>query len=134
MEESIFTKIIKGEIPCHKVYEDERVIAFLDIHPINPGHTLVVPKKQIDHILDLDDDEYHYLWSVAKHLGEHIKSTLQAPRVGVLVDGYGVPHVHIHIVPLHEGLDRTMEKYRQISANDPDHEALSEMASRLRGE
>jgi histidine triad (HIT) family protein len=131
MEESIFTKIIKGEIPCHKVYEDDRVIAFLDIHPINPGHTLVVPKKQIDHIWDLDDDDYHYLWSVTKHLGEHIKSKLDAPRVGLLVDGYGVPHVHVHIVPLYEGLDHTMEKYRQISAKDPDHAALTEVAAKI---
>ncbi len=87
MEDSLFTKIIKGEIPCHKVYEDDRVIAFLDIHPINPGHTLVVPKKQVDHLWDLDDDEYHYLWSVAKHIATHIQRTLSPPRVGVVVEG-----------------------------------------------
>ena len=128
MEDSIFTKIIKGEIPCHKVYEDDRTIAFLDIHPINPGHTLVVPKKQIDHLWDLDDDEYHYLWSVAKHIAAHIQETLQPPRVGVVVEGFGVPHVHIHLIPLQHGSD--IKKHQDLDA-DPDHGALSDIAKKL---
>ena len=128
MQDSIFTKIIKGEIPCHKVYEDDRVVAFLDIHPINEGHTLVVPKKQVDHLWDLDDDDYHYLWSVAKHIAEHIQQTLRPPRVGVIVEGFGVPHVHIHLIPLLHGND--IKKHQDLGA-EPDHASLSEAAKKL---
>lgn len=128
MQDSIFTKIIKGDIPAHKVYEDEKVIAFLDIHPINPGHTLVVPKAQIDHLWDMTDDDYHYLWSVAKHIAQHIKDTLQPPRVGVVVEGFGVPHVHIHLIPLLHGND--IKKHQDLDAI-PDHGALSAIAEKL---
>jgi len=128
MQDSIFTKIIKGEIPCHKIYEDDKVIAFLDIHPINPGHTLVVPKKQIDHLWDLNDEEYHYLMSVAKHVAEHIKSILMPPRVGMLVEGFAIAHCHVHVIPFYHGDD--VKKHQDLSA-DPDHSALTEIANKL---
>lgn len=128
MEDSIFTKIIKGEIPCHKVYEDDRVIAFLDLHPQNPGHTLVVPKAQISHLWDLSNDDYTYLWEVVRKLGSHIKTTLDSPRVGVVVEGFGVPHVHVHLVPIYHGEEL---KKPQDMAAEPDHTALADMAQKL---
>lgn len=128
MADSIFTKIINGEIPCHKVYEDDRVLAFLDLHPQNPGHTLVVPKVQIDHLWDLSDNDYLYLWETVKKLGVHIKETLGAPRVGVVVEGFGVPHVHVHLVPIYHGEEL---KKPQDMAAEPDHEALAAMAEKM---
>ena len=128
-EPSIFTRIINGEIPCHKIYEDDRVIAFLDVHPQQPGHTLVVPKVQIDHIWDLSDDDYHYLWETTRKIGKHIQSVLNPPRVGIAVEGFGVPHVHVHIVPIY--LSNDLKIQPDLEA-DPDHEALANMANRLR--
>lgn len=128
MQDSIFTKIMKGEIPSHKVYEDDTIYAFLDIHPMNPGHTLVVPKAQVDHIWDLNDTDYGYLWQVAKRLGSHIKDTVGSPRVGVIVEGFGVPHVHIHLIPIYRGED--LKKPQDLSA-EPDHDALAKMAEKL---
>ena len=128
MEESIFTKIIKGEIPAHKIYEDDHVIAILDIHPINPGHMLVIPKKQVDHIWDMPDEDYQYLWGVARQLAIRLRETLQPPRVGVVVEGYGVPHVHIHLIPLLEPED--VKKHQDMTA-EPDHEALASIAIQL---
>lgn len=129
MQDSVFTKIIKGEIPAHKVYEDDQVLAFLDIHPINPGHTLVVPKKQIDHLWDMNDEDYQYLWKITKQLANHIKEVLEPPRVGVIVEGFGVPHVHIHLIPLLRGSD--IKKHQDLSS-EPDHDALSDIAKKLR--
>lgn len=128
MTDSIFTKIIKGEIPSHKIYEDDHVIAFLDLHPMNPGHTLVVPKTQVDHIWDLADAEYEYLWQVTKKLGSHIKDAVGSPRVGIVVEGFGVPHVHVHLIPIYKGED--LKKPQDMSA-EPDHEALAAMAAKL---
>lgn len=128
MQESVFTKIIKGEISCHKVYEDEHVLAFLDIHPINPGHTLLIPKKQVDHLWDLDEAEYHHIWDVAKQLAGHIQETLQPKRVGVIVEGFGVPHAHIHLIPLIHGND--IKKHQDLEA-EVDNESLAEIAAKL---
>lgn len=128
MEDSIFTKIIKGEIPCHKVYEDDAVIAFLDVHPMTEGHTLVVPKQQVDHLWDLDDVTYQHLWSVAKRLGAHIKETLQPTRVGVVVEGFGVPHVHVHLIPIEHSNDL---KKPQDTTSEINHGALSVVAQKV---
>lgn len=127
-EPSIFTRIINGEIPAHKTYEDDRVIAFLDLHPQNEGHTLVVPKIQIDQIWDLSNDDYLYLWEVVNKIGTHIQTMIGSPRVGISVEGFGVPHVHVHLVPIYHGND--LKKPQNLDAN-PDHEALAAMASRL---
>lgn len=128
MQDTIFTKIINGELPSHKVYEDDKLFAFLDIHPINPGHTLLVPKQPTDHLWDMADDEYQYLWKVAKELAAHIKTTLDPPRVGVIVEGFGVPHVHIHLIPLLHGDD--IKKHQDLTA-EPDHDALAMVAKQL---
>lgn len=127
-EPSIFTKIIQGEIPCHKVYEDESVIAFLDIHPQIEGHVLVVPKQQIDHIWDTPDDLYVHLWDVAKRVQQKIKAVYDPPRVGAAVEGFGVPHTHIHIMPIYNIEDL---KRPQDILSEPDHAALAAVAKKL---
>lgn len=128
MEDSIFTKIIKGEIPCHKVYEDEKTFAFLDIHPKTPGHTLIVPKKQVEFVWDLEDADYQALMVTVKKVALRIKSVLKPPYVGELVVGVDVPHAHIHVYPF-----ATMEESRRIPDPDaePNHEALAEIAKKL---
>jgi histidine triad (HIT) family protein len=126
-EDSLFTKIIKGEIPCHKVYEDDRVIAFLDIHPQQPGHTLVVPKEQIDLIWDLPDDVYTNLWLTAQKIAKHM-GPIMGRRIGVHVEGIGVPHAHIHLVPF--STTEEFLRHPDMSA-EPDHAALAEIAKKL---
>lgn len=128
MEDSIFTKIIRGKIPSHKVYEDERTYAFLDIHPISAGHTLVVPKKQVEFLWDLDDADYQALMKTVKHLGAHLRSTLDIPHVGVQVIGVDVPHAHVHLVPF-----TTVDEYRAIPDmnSDPDHDVLAAVAKQI---
>lgn len=97
---SIFTRIIKGEIPSYKVAETEDCYAFLDIHPLKQGHTLVVPKKEVDRLFDLDDATYIALMSFAKSLAEAIAEAFPCDRVGLAVIGLEVPHAHIHLVPI----------------------------------
>lgn len=129
MEDSIFTKIIKGEIPCHKIYEDEQVMAILDIHPIRPGHTLVVPKKQIDHFDDLDETTYQDVFKVVKIISKHIKKILGAKRACLRVEGFDIPHVHIHVIPCNVPDDF----YNSDRNNhEPDHSALASMAAKLK--
>lgn len=131
MEESIFTKIIKGDIPSYKVYEDEKVIAFLDINPFVPGHTLVVPKQQTDHIWDLDDNLYAHLMRVSKDVANRQRAILRPPRVAMQVLGNDVPHVHVHIFPLVGTLQELVEDYfAKESKQAPDAE-LAEMAKKL---
>lgn len=127
-EPSIFTRIINGEIPCHKVYEDDKTLAFLDIHPIQPGHVLVVPKAQIDHIWDLPPDDYQALMNTAKKVARRICEVLRPARVGMQVVGIDVPHAHVHIFPFDNM--RQFRNQPDMSA-EPDHQALAEMAKKL---
>jgi histidine triad (HIT) family protein len=98
---SIFTRIVNGEIPSYKVAEDEYCYAFLDINPLNEGHTLVVPKKEVDYLFDLDDATYAHLFGFAKQVAGALGRAVPCLRVGVAVVGLEVPHAHIHLVPLH---------------------------------
>ncbi len=100
MSDSIFTKIIKGEIPCYKIAEDDRFIAFLDVSPIKKGHTLVVPKAQIDYLFDLDDSLLSDLMIFAKKVAQKMERAISCERIGIAVIGLEVPHAHIHLVPL----------------------------------
>ena len=100
MSDSIFTKIIKGEIPCYKIAEDDRFIAFLDVFPIKKGHTLVVPKVQIDYLFDLDDSLLSDLMLFAKKVAQKMERAISCERIGVAVIGLEVPHAHVHLVPL----------------------------------
>lgn len=97
---SIFTKIIQGEIPSYKVAEDDNYYAFLDINPVNAGHTLVVPKKEVDKLFDLDDTTYSGLFQFSKRVAAAIEKTLPCDRVGMTVVGLEVPHAHIHLIPI----------------------------------
>lgn len=130
MPDSIFTRIIKGEVPSYKIYEDERVICFLNIRPVTPGHCLVVPKKQIDAIWDLDDEAYLYLWGIAKKVAIHMQQTLGTDRIGVVVKGFDVPHVHIHLIPVNRHSGTSLDPHPEPS--QADEAALAEMANKLR--
>jgi histidine triad (HIT) family protein len=97
---TIFTKIINGEIPCYKIAEDENYFAFLDINPLREGHTLVVPKKEVDYIYDLDDKYLAGLFVFSKKISAAIKEAVPCTRIGIAVLGLEVPHAHIHLVPM----------------------------------
>ncbi len=97
---TLFTKIVNGEIPCYKVAEDDRFLAFLDINPLSKGHTLVIPKKEIDYIFDIEDDLLSEMMVFAKRVARAIDATVECKRVGIAVIGLEVPHAHIHLVPL----------------------------------
>ena len=97
---TIFSKIIKGEIPSYKIAEDDRFFAFLDIHPLAKGHTLVIPKQEVDNLFDLDDETYKDLWLFAKKIARALDRSMTCERVGVAVVGLEVPHAHIHLLPI----------------------------------
>ena len=99
---SLFTKIIQGEILCHKIMEDNDYLAFLDIRPINPGHALVIPKKEVDYIFDMDDKLLAGLMTFAKKVAVKIKKVVDCKKVGIMVAGLEVPHAHIHLVPIRQ--------------------------------
>ena len=102
---SIFTKIVNGEIPAWKVAEDENYFAFLDIFPVAKGHTLVIPKKEVDYLFDLDDETYVGLQLFAKKVAIGLQNAIPCKRVGVMVLGLDVPHAHIHLVPMQSEAD-----------------------------
>ena len=118
---SIFTKIIQGEIPCYKIAETEDYFAFLDINPWEEGHTLVVPKKEVDYIFDLDDETYEGLMRFSKKIARAIEQAISCKRVGVLVEGLEVPHAHVHLIPIVDQFfarkksDLTKEDFTQIA-------------------
>ena len=110
---SIFTRIVNGEIPSYKVAEDDNYYAFLDINPLAAGHTLVIPKHEVDYIFDLETDEYAGLWKFAQKVAKAIDSAIPCKRVGVAVLGMEVPHAHIHLVPLQSEGDLDFRKEKQ---------------------
>jgi histidine triad (HIT) family protein len=103
--QSLFTRIVKGEIPCHKVWEDEHHLAFLDIVPIQPGHTLVIPKREVAYLFDLTAEEQARLWRAVATVESKLKRTTRCARVCLMVVGWEVPHVHVHLVPTHKASD-----------------------------
>jgi histidine triad (HIT) family protein len=128
MSNSIFSKIIKGDIPCYKIYEDDLTFAFLDIHPKQPGHTLVIPKKEIDLLWDLSDEDYQAVMATVKKVANRIQEVLKPQRVGSQVEGVGVPHAHVHVFPFSNVSE--FHVVRDMS-DEPDHDALAEMAQKL---
>ena len=128
MAESIFTKIIKAEIPCYKIAEDDRFIAFLDVFPIKIGHTLVVPKAQIDYLFDLDDRLLSDFMLFTKKVAQKMKKAISCERIGVAVIGLEVPHAHIHLVPLDSVGDIDFGQPKlQLSSNE-----MAEIADSIR--
>ena len=125
---SIFSRIIAGEIPCHKVAEDDRYIAFLDINPLQEGHTLVIPKVEVDRLFDLDDEILAGLLPFAKSVARKISAVVPCNRVGVAVIGLEVPHAHIHLIPINSERDMDFSHPKLDLTQDQ----LSAMAERLR--
>lgn len=121
MDDSVFTKIIKGEITCYKIYEDEKTFSFLDINPEAPGHTLVIPKVQVDKIYDLDDEDYQALWISVKKIAKHMEDIL-GKRITMKVIGVDVPHAHVHLVPY----DENWESGKTLKLSEDEMKALQE--------
>lgn len=130
MQDSIFTKIIQGEIPCHKVYEDEKIFAFMDIYPIQQGQVVVVPKKQVGFVWDLSDEDYTALMLAVKKVGTKLREVFpEKERVGVMIEGLEVSdHAHVKVFPFSAG-----GEYRALPTKDePNHEELAALAEQLR--
>ena len=124
---SVFSKIVAGEIFCHKIAETADFLAFLDVNPIAEGHTLVIPKKEVDYIFDLDDALYVGLMQFAKKLAPALEAAVPCQRIGVSVIGLEVPHAHVHLIPLNRMSDMDFGKKIKMSA-----EELAELAEAIR--
>lgn len=129
MEDSIFTKIIKGEITCHKIFEDDKTFAFLDIHPVQPGNVLVVPKKQVAFVWDLEEADYQALMRTAKRVAERLRQVFpDKSRVALQIEGLDVAHAHLKLFPFSTSAE--FHNLPDVSA-EPDHEALAAIAKKL---
>ncbi len=124
---TIFEKIIAREIPAHVIWENSDYIAFLDIKPINPGHVLLVPKKPVGDILDMTDQEYSSLFLAAKQLALSLRIATGAKRIGYMVEGFGVDHVHIHLIPIN-----AVNELDHARAHNASEEELKEIAEKIR--
>lgn len=127
-DKSVFSQIIDGEIPSHKVYEDELTYAFLNIHPSVPGHTLVVPKVQVDHLDDLANEDYQAVMATTKKVMKRVKQVLGTKRACLKLEGFDVPHAHVHVI----GCDTPADFYqKEDHSQEPDHQQLAQMAKKL---
>ena len=127
---TLFTKIINGEIPSHKVAEDEKFYAFLDISPLQKGHTLVIPKAEVDYLFDLEDDLLAEMMVFAKGVAGKIKKAFPCDRIGVTVIGLEVPHAHIHLVPINQMADMNFASEKMT----PSQEELAEIAAKIKAQ
>jgi histidine triad (HIT) family protein len=125
---SLFTKIVEGEIPCHKVWEDDEHLAFLDIRPMAKGHTLIIPKKETDYLFDLSEEEIAAVWVAARKVARRLKQVTGCARICVGVWGYEVPHAHVHLIPTNSMADFPPPP----GATDGDPEELAALARDLR--
>lgn len=131
-DHTLFTKIIRGDIPSHKVYEDNETYAFLDIHPAAEGHTLVIPKKQVEFLWDLDDTSYQAVMRTVKKVATQLKEVTGKRYVGTMVIGTDVPHAHVHVVPFDSVPDiKAVVNATDRESHEPDHAALSVLAEKL---
>lgn len=126
---SIFTRIVEGEIPCHKIAEDERFLAFLDIDPLREGHTLVIPKVEVDLLFDLDDAILAGILPFAKEVARKIKAVVPCARIGVTVIGLEVPHAHIHLIPI-DGVHDMEFSRPKLKLSQEEFAALAERISK----
>lgn len=127
---TIFSRIAAGEIPSYKIAEDDRHFAFLDINPVAPGHTLVIPKQETDYIFDLNNDDYASLQLFAKRVAEAMRRAMPCKRIGVAVMGLEVPHTHIHLIPINAESDMNFFKEKLSLPADE----MAAIASRIAGE
>jgi histidine triad (HIT) family protein len=128
---TIFTRIVNGEIPCYKVAETEDFLAFLDINPLQEGHTLVIPKKEVNYIFDVEDDLHAGLWNFAKKVGKAIEKVVPCKRIGVTVIGLEVPHAHIHLIPLKSLYDMDFSKPKRTYTPEQFREIAEKISSKL---
>ena len=128
MSDCLFCKIVAGEIPSHKVAENEEFYAFLDINPVAPGHTLVIPKKEVDYIFDIDDAALGRMMAFAKRVARAQEAAIECKRVGLAVMGLEVPHAHIHLIPI----TRESDMYFDKGKLSPSQEELADIARRIR--
>jgi len=127
MEDCLFCKIIKGEILSYKIWEDENFFAFLDINPINPGHIILVSKSHLNYIFDLEEPLYSEIFKTAKKLSEPLKKATGAKRIALAIEGFVIPHIHIHLVPVNKVNDLDPNRAKKASP-----EQLSNMAEKIR--
>jgi histidine triad (HIT) family protein len=125
---SIFTRIVNGEIPCHKIAETEEFLAFLDVFPCAPGHTLVIPKQEIDYIFDLDDALYAGLMQFSKKVAAAVEQAVPCKRIGIAVIGLEVPHAHVHLIPINNTSDADFSKEKLKLT----HQEFEQIASAIR--
>ena len=129
MTDSVFTKIVKGEIPSHKIYEDYQTLAFLDIHPIQPGHTLVIPKEQIEFVWDLPDDLYQAVMATTKKVALRLRDVMGKKYISERIVGIDVPHAHVQLIPFDDVAELRVQ---QDMDAEPDHDELAKIAQKLR--
>jgi histidine triad (HIT) family protein len=128
---SIFSKIVKGEIPCYKIAETDRFLAFLDINPLAKGHTLVIPKKETDYIFDLEDELYKDLFVFSKKIGLAIEKVIPCNRIGITVIGLEVPHAHVHLIPINSIYDMEFSRPKLKFTNEEFVEIANNIALQL---
>ncbi|MFM7565711.1 MAG: HIT family protein [Flavobacteriales bacterium] len=126
---SLFSKIVSGEIPCYKVAENQDYLAFLDINPLAPGHTLVIPKIEVDYLFDLDDATYQGLFAFAKEIAPRLKQAFPCNRIGVTVIGLEVPHAHVHLIPINSMKDMDFGSPKL----NPSSTELAQWMNRIKG-
>jgi len=124
VQDCVFCALVAGRIPARKVYEDDAHVAFFPLKHINPGHTLLVPKRHADYVFAMDDDAYHLLWTTARRLAPAVQQVSGAKRTGILVEGFSVPHVHVHLVPINALAD--IDPARERALADDEAEALAQ--------
>ena len=128
---TIFTKIVSGEIPCYKVAENEKFLAFLDISPLAVGHVLVIPKQEIDYLFDIEDQLYSDLLLFAKYVAKAIRKAIPCKRVGVAVIGLEVPHAHVHLVPLNQVADINFSREKLSLTKEVMEDTLAKIKAEL---
>ena len=128
---TIFSRIVKGEIPCYKIAEDERFFAFMDINPVAVGHTLVIPKREDDYIFNLEDDEIGAMMVFAKKVAKAIEKAVPCKRIGVAVIGLEVPHAHIHLIPINQEGDMDFKKEHVHLSDDEFREVQKRIVENL---
>ena len=128
---TIFSKIVNGEIPCYKVYEDDEFLAFLDVFPVSKGHVLVIPKKETDYIFDIEDQSYTRMWQFAKKISKALKLSVKCERIGISVIGLEVAHAHIHLLPINSLEDMNFSKPKMSFSKQEFEEIADIIASNI---